>query len=63
MNLESYQQELATYENTPIFQMLINIILVANDARSATLLEHNNYSIQDRLKYKIKLINGLTCLV
>ena len=49
MNLE---YELSKYENIPIFQMLINIILVANNVRQATLIEHNNYSIQDRFKYQ-----------
>src|SRR3972149_2371782 len=44
--------ELSKYENIPIFQMLINIILVANNVRQATLIEHNNYSIQDRFKYQ-----------
>jgi hypothetical protein len=53
---------LKKYEDTNLFEILLNIILVYGDARSATLVELNNLTLEERKNEKdiiYKLISAL----
>jgi hypothetical protein len=40
------------YENTNLFQVILNILLVYQDTRKATLIEWNNFTKEERETYE-----------
>lgn len=40
------------FENTKLFEVIINILLVAKGSRNATLIEWNNFSKEEKEKYE-----------
>ena len=43
---------ISVFRNTPVFEFILNILLVYSNARNATLLEWNNYDKETTKKYK-----------
>lgn len=46
------EQELASCEKTPVFEILLNLVLVSEGGRPATLIEFNKFKNDERDKYQ-----------